>query len=114
PLHACATATSQDAIRPSSASEFNDAGDIQIVAANRVELHDASISTESNLTGGGDIDIHAGNEITPPRAAGDPPPAPADAAVRANVLGVGAQGGNVRLAAPVVALDGVGVVANAR
>ena len=105
-------ANSQDAIRAESLSPSN-AGDIEIVAANRVEIRDATISTQASLAGGGNIEIRAGDMILLRQGVGDPSLDPAGAAVRANVLGVGAQGGNVRLAAPVVALDRDGVVANA-
>ena len=59
------------------------------------------------LAGGGNIDIQAG-EIDP---AATTAPATRDPGQRARRSG--AQGGNIRLAAPVVVLDRVGVVANA-
>jgi large exoprotein involved in heme utilization and adhesion len=105
---------SEDAIVAASESQFNDAGDIRIAAANRVELRDSSISAGATLTGGGNIDIQAGDAILLRRSVGDPSLSEKGAAILANLGPFSTrQGGNVRLAAPVVVLDSAGIVANA-
>ncbi len=99
----------EDAVRAASLSP-NDAGGIALLARDKVQIENASVSTEARLASGGNIEIRGGARVLVRRQQPDPELP----LVSASVQGLPTtRGGDVLLSARNVAIDRSGVVASA-